>query len=79
MNWIFADANVVSMFRIADRFEVQRVIADCESHLLAANDVPWFDKLKLAADLDRDHLKVKLGVENGTSANLPFRTLSFRR
>ncbi|KAH7716801.1 Protein BATH-38 [Aphelenchoides avenae] len=51
------DANVLSLFRIADRFDVKRVIADCEYHLFVANSVPLFDKLKLAADLNRDHLK----------------------
>ncbi|KAH7713535.1 Protein BATH-24 [Aphelenchoides avenae] len=56
----FKDANVVSVFRIADRFDVQRVVADCERHLLGANSVPWFDKLKLAVDLSRDQLKDRL-------------------
>ncbi|KAH7716802.1 BTB/POZ domain-containing protein [Aphelenchoides avenae] len=51
------DTNVISVFRIADRYDVKRVIADCEYHLFGANNVPWFDKLKLAVDLKRDHLK----------------------
>ncbi|KAH7709388.1 Protein BATH-36 [Aphelenchoides avenae] len=51
------DANVISLFRIADRFDVKRAIADCEYHLCGDNSVPWFDKLKLAVDLKRDHLK----------------------
>ncbi|KAH7716798.1 BTB/POZ domain-containing protein [Aphelenchoides avenae] len=51
------DTNVIRMFRIAVRFDVKRVIADCESHLFGANNVPWFDKLKLAVDLKRDRLK----------------------
>ncbi|KAH7713538.1 Protein BATH-38 [Aphelenchoides avenae] len=54
------DANVISVFRMADRYDVQRVIADCERHLLGANSVPWFDKLKLAGDLRRDHLQNQL-------------------
>ncbi|KAH7660475.1 hypothetical protein AAVH_43742 [Aphelenchoides avenae] len=45
---------------MADRYDVQRVIADCERHLLGANSVPWFDKLKLAGDLRRDHLQSRL-------------------
>ncbi|KAH7716810.1 BTB/POZ domain-containing protein [Aphelenchoides avenae] len=51
------DGNVISLFRIADRFDVKRVIADCESLLMGTNSVPWFDKLKLALNLNRVHLK----------------------
>ncbi|KAH7716805.1 Protein BATH-38 [Aphelenchoides avenae] len=51
------DANVISVYRLADRFDVKRVIADCEYHLFGDNSVPWFDKLKLAVDLNRAHLK----------------------
>ncbi|KAH7716827.1 Protein BATH-38 [Aphelenchoides avenae] len=51
------DANVISLFRIAVRYDVKRVIGDCEYHLYGVNNVPWFDKLKLAVDLDRNHLK----------------------
>ncbi|KAH7709367.1 Protein BATH-38 [Aphelenchoides avenae] len=51
------DTNVISLFRMADRYDVKRVIGDCEHHLYGANSVPWFDKLKLAVDLNRGHLK----------------------
>ncbi|KAH7709389.1 BTB/POZ domain-containing protein [Aphelenchoides avenae] len=51
------DYNVTRMFRIADRYDVKRVINDCESHLYGANNVPLLDKLKLAVDLNRDQLK----------------------
>ncbi|KAH7713532.1 Protein BATH-38 [Aphelenchoides avenae] len=51
------DANVLSVLRIADRFDVQHVVADCETHLLCVNRVPWFDKLKLTVDLRRDDLR----------------------
>ncbi|KAH7703669.1 hypothetical protein AAVH_29160 [Aphelenchoides avenae] len=54
------DANVISLFRIADRFDVKRIIADCEYLLYGTSTVPWFDKLKLAVDLNRDHLKKHL-------------------
>lgn len=49
------------MFRLADRFDVKHVVADCERHLLSANNVPLFHKLKLATDLDRDDFQVALG------------------
>ncbi|KAH7716829.1 Protein BATH-38 [Aphelenchoides avenae] len=51
------DANVISIFRIADRYDVKRVVAECERHLAGVNKVPWFDKLKLAVDLNREQLK----------------------
>ncbi|KAH7716809.1 BTB/POZ domain-containing protein [Aphelenchoides avenae] len=54
------DANVISLLRIADRYDVKHVIPDCERHLLGANEVPWFDKLKVAVDLHRDDLRKKL-------------------
>ncbi|KAH7716807.1 Protein BATH-36 [Aphelenchoides avenae] len=54
------DANVISLFRIADRYDVKRVIVDCEYYLMGVNGVPWFDKLKLAVDLNRDQLKERL-------------------
>ncbi|KAH7709387.1 Protein BATH-7 [Aphelenchoides avenae] len=54
------DINVIALFRIADRYDVKRVIADCEYHLYGVNGVPWFDKLKLVVDLHRDQLKKHL-------------------
>ncbi|KAH7713536.1 BATH-38 protein [Aphelenchoides avenae] len=50
------DNNVISVFRIADRFDVQHVVTGCETHLAGVNSVPWFEKLKLAVDLHRDDL-----------------------
>ncbi|KAH7699942.1 BATH-38 protein, partial [Aphelenchoides avenae] len=50
------DANVISVFRIADRYDVQHVVTGCETHLAGVNSVPWFEKLKLAVDLHRDDL-----------------------
>ncbi|KAH7696019.1 Protein BATH-38, partial [Aphelenchoides avenae] len=51
------DVNAISVFRTADRYDVKRVVADCERHLAGTNSVPWFDKLKLAVDLNREQLK----------------------
>ncbi|KAH7709393.1 hypothetical protein AAVH_23365 [Aphelenchoides avenae] len=54
------DTNVISMFRVTDRFDVTPIIVLCESLLMGANCVPWFDKLKLAVDLNREQLKKRL-------------------
>ncbi|KAH7711331.1 Protein BATH-38 [Aphelenchoides avenae] len=51
------DANVISVFRLADRFGVQHIVTDCETHMLGVNSVRWFDKLKLTVDLRRDDLR----------------------
>ncbi|KAH7666372.1 CRE-BATH-38 protein [Aphelenchoides avenae] len=48
------DANVI---RIADRFGVKGVMADCESHLYSASSVPVFDKLKLTVDFGLNDLR----------------------
>ncbi|KAH7709386.1 BTB/POZ domain-containing protein [Aphelenchoides avenae] len=50
------DANVISLLRTANRYDVKRLLADCERHLLGVNSVPWFDKLKLTVDLHRRDL-----------------------
>ncbi|KAH7711747.1 Protein BATH-38 [Aphelenchoides avenae] len=57
------DTNVTSLFRIADRYDAKTVVADCERHLFGSNNVPWFDKMKLAVDLNPRHLKDHLFVE----------------
>ncbi|KAH7695221.1 BATH-38 protein, partial [Aphelenchoides avenae] len=54
------DVNVISVFRIADRYDVQHVVTDCETYLAGVNSVPWFDKLKLTVDLRRDDLQKQL-------------------
>ncbi|KAH7704690.1 Protein BATH-38 [Aphelenchoides avenae] len=45
------DANVISVFRLADRYDVQHIITDCETYLADFKSVPWFDKLKLTNHL----------------------------
>ncbi|KAH7706173.1 Protein BATH-36 [Aphelenchoides avenae] len=55
--YLITDKNVISLFRIADRFGVQSVVADCEAHLMGANKVPWFDKLKVTVDRRRVDLR----------------------
>ncbi|KAH7698442.1 Protein BATH-38, partial [Aphelenchoides avenae] len=58
--YLISHANVLSLFRLADRFDVQHIVSDCETHLLDVNLVPWFDKLKLTVDLRRDDLQNQL-------------------
>lgn len=80
---------MIALFRIADRYDVKRVIADCEYHLYGVNGVPWFDKLKLVVDLHRDQLKVGFSVDQRCNTSLPHfkvglmrltsRNISFRR
>ncbi|KAH7716803.1 Protein BATH-38 [Aphelenchoides avenae] len=54
------DANVVSVLRLAVRYDVEHAIAECERHLLGSHKLTWFDKLKLAVDLRRHDLRNQL-------------------
>ncbi|KAH7713540.1 BATH-38 protein [Aphelenchoides avenae] len=72
--YLISHANVLSVFRLADRFDVQHIVSDCETHLLDVNLVPWFDKLKLTVDLRRDDPQVAPSTCNIIRETLPFRT-----
>ncbi|KAH7720117.1 BTB/POZ domain-containing protein [Aphelenchoides avenae] len=58
------DANVISIYRLADFYDVKERFLDCEKYLLGQNGVPIFDKLLIADELHRKHLRVDKLIES---------------
>lgn len=53
---------MISIYRLADFYDVKERFLDCEKYLLGQNGVPIFDKLLIADELHRKHLRVVLAA-----------------